>query len=91
MLEAQAQGFTPERRRLSIQGGEQQRVSIALVPQPQAAKDKKDRSWYNSPWLWASVGVVVAGAATATGVVLSRPDHEPAPYGGSANGVLSGP
>lgn len=91
VVEAQAQGFTLERRRLSVQGGEEQRISIALVPQPTAAKDKKDRSWYKSPWLWAGVGVVVAGAATATGVVLSRPDHEPAPYGGSANGVLSGP
>ncbi|HEX6246114.1 MAG TPA: hypothetical protein VFZ61_34560 [Polyangiales bacterium] len=91
VLEAQAPGFVVERRRLSIQGGEEQRVSIALVPQPQAARDPKDRSWYKSPWLWAGVGVVVAGAATATGVVLSRPDSEPAPYGGSANGVLSGP
>jgi hypothetical protein len=91
VLEARAPGFVVERRRVNVQGGEEQRVSIVLAPQSQAAGHKKDRSWYKSPWLWAGVGVLVAGAATATGVVLSRPDESPAPYGGSANGVLSGP
>lgn len=94
LLEVRAQGFVAERRKLSIQGGEAERITILLAQQEAAAPPKAKethKSWYKSPWLWASVGVVVAGAAAATGIVLTRSDEPSEPYGGSASGVLKGP
>jgi hypothetical protein len=91
VIEARAPGYTPERRKLSLRGGEEQQLPLVLARQQTASKAKSERSWYKSPWLWASLGAVVAGAATATGIVLTRPEKSPSPYGGSADGVLSGP
>jgi hypothetical protein len=91
MIEARAPGYTPERRKLNLRGGEEQQLTLVLARQQIASKAQSERSWYKSPWLWASLGAVVAGAATATGIVLTRPEKSPSPYGGSADGVLSGP
>ena len=98
-LRAEAAGFEPETRIVGIKGGEQLSVRFSLKPVPppdtsrgpnQAHTDATPRRWYKSPWLWIGVGVVVAGAAAGTAVVLTR-DDEPTTFGGSTSTVLPGP
>jgi hypothetical protein len=95
VIELRAAGFAPERRKLSLKGGEEQVLRVVFsrpadveqaVTATSAAPDtgvKADapprKRWYRSPWLWTAVGVVVVGAAAGTAVAL-------APGGGSASG-----
>ena len=37
---------------------------------------RERRRWYRSWWFWTIVGVAVAGGATATAVVLTRPEEQ---------------
>jgi tetratricopeptide (TPR) repeat protein len=97
-LEVRAHGFLPDKRQLNIQGGEEETLTIILSQnQPAASEplarpnDAAARRWYKSPWLWAGVGLVVAGAAAGTGYALARDPKEPSPYGGDRHTVLSGP
>jgi tetratricopeptide (TPR) repeat protein len=91
-LEVQAPGFLPQKRQLSVKGGEENVVTFVLVPKERAPTEKsaEARPWYRNPWLWTGVGVVVAGAAAGAGYALTREDS-PSPYGGSADAVLHGP
>jgi tetratricopeptide (TPR) repeat protein len=82
-LEVSAPSFGSEKRKLSVKGGEDKRMSIILAPaeskgQADARADKpsSEKRWYKSPWLWSSLGVVVLGAGAATAIVLTR-DKEP--------------
>lgn len=91
-LEVHAPGFVASKRELSVQGGEDTNLTILLTPAHEdvAVASSEPRRWYKSPWLWASVGVVVAGAAAGAGYALTR--DEPSPrYGGTANTRLTGP
>ncbi|HEX6244879.1 MAG TPA: PEGA domain-containing protein [Polyangiales bacterium] len=92
-LEVQADGFVAERRRVSVTGGEQKTLSVMLAASALMlpGQDAEPRRWYQSPWLWAGVGVVVAGAAVGLGVGLTRDERTPEPYGGTINMVLGGP
>lgn len=92
-VEVQAPGFIAERRKLSVQGGEQNTLNVVLSRSsaPASAPLKARRSWYKSPWLWTAVGVVVVGGAAGAGYAAARPDEPAAASGGSAATVLSGP
>lgn len=97
-LEARAQGFLTERRTLRVDGGEQRSLEVVLVAESAAGlgsppAQERSRAWYKRQWLWVSLGVVVAGAAIATGLALSRGQVETeAPYRGlSEEPPLVGP
>lgn len=94
MLEVQAPGFVPDRRRLSVQGGEERTLTIVLSHAPAPSVPTRPaiaKPWYKSPWLWAAAGVVIVGAATGTAYALTRPEEQPRAYGGTAGAVLRGP
>lgn len=79
-LEVSAAGFISEKRRLNVKGGEDKKLSIILAAADKDSADKgagatkqsSEKRWYKSPWLWASLGVVVVGAGAATAIVLTR-------------------
>jgi tetratricopeptide (TPR) repeat protein len=69
-LEARAENYRTQRRKLDIKGGEELSLRISLerdLFEPVAAAQTPADSTplYASPWLWTGVGVVLAGAATA--------------------------
>lgn len=92
-LSLEAPGFAPETRKLSVQGGEQQTLTVIFAHRlADTTPTKSEKRWYKSPWLWGTVGVVVVGAAAAgAGVALARDDKSADAYGGNANTVLKGP
>jgi tetratricopeptide (TPR) repeat protein len=106
-LEAQAAGFAKQKQRIEITGGEQLTVNIHLLPLAQSAvaavagaqtspAHKVDqaparRAWYKSPWLWTSVGIVVAGAAAAGALVATRDPAAQEPYLGTSDTVVKAP
>lgn len=86
VIEVHAVGYRTERRKLSLVGGREERVQIALISadEPPATRslppaDKPARPVYKNPWLWASVGVVVVGAA-ALGVTLGMREQPETKY-----------
>jgi tetratricopeptide (TPR) repeat protein len=98
VLEVSAPSFASEKRKLSVKGGEEKKLSIILARNsdadanaanaaPGAAKRDSERRWYKSPWLWASLGVVVVGAGAATAVVLTK-DKGSSHDGGSTGKIL---
>jgi tetratricopeptide (TPR) repeat protein len=49
---------------------------VAAEPPASERDDRAEgKRWYKSPWLWVSVGLVVAGGAVTAGLLL-RPDKE---------------
>ncbi len=97
VIELSAQGYQPERRRISVKtGGEQRTLSIVFakpVEREQPAEHAAPaRRWYKSPWLWTAVAVAAAGGATGTALGLHNRDPGTAPAnGGSSNTVLGSP
>jgi tetratricopeptide (TPR) repeat protein len=47
----------------------------AEPPAPERDDRAQGKRWYKSPWLWVSVGLVVAGGAVTAGLLL-RPDAQ---------------
>lgn len=103
-LQVSAPGHGTEKRQLRIAGGEEQTVTVELpknvevlapvapAPGVQAAPAERDESVLASPWLWAAVGVIVAGAAVGVGFAVAGGDTEAvAPIGGSSGFVADGP
>lgn len=98
-LEAQAEAYVPGRRTVEIAHGAPQVVAWKLSPLPVAraqalgrgARDESyRRPWYKRAWVWTTIGVVVAGSATA--VVLATRGPQPSDeYNGSSNVRLRGP
>ena len=62
---AEYPGFEAEQTDVTVRGGQETQVELAL--------DEKTSFW-QSPWLWVSVGVVVAGAVTAGAILASQPE-----------------
>ena len=62
---AEHPGFDPSEAQVDIQRGQEARVELRL--------DERTSVWA-SPWLWVTVGVVVAGAVTAGTLVATQPD-----------------
>lgn len=73
VIEARARGHAPERRKLSVRGGETQIIQIEFITPvaPAREADAPPRRWTKRPWLWVGLGVVVAGA-TVGAVVAAR-------------------
>lgn len=79
-LEARAESYRSQRRRLDIRGGEELTLRISLERElfkPAAAAQTTSDSTplYASPWLWTGVGVVLAGVATALIFALKPADN----------------
>jgi tetratricopeptide (TPR) repeat protein len=93
-LELYAANYAPEKRLLNVKGGETETLHIdfdrpSSVNGGQAADSSR---WYESPWLWVAVGVVVAGATTGIVVAAtSSGDNRPSANGGSSRTVIGGP
>jgi len=87
-VEAHAPGYLLGQREVTIEGGVDRVVQIALEPEPErgaaAAPVPLRKKW----WLWTSVAVVGA-AGLATGLALGlRDPGEAEVYGGSTNMVI---
>lgn len=91
VIEVNATNHAPEKRRLSLKGGERETLTVVLRPLFAAPEQTTERRWYRSAWLWSAVGAAVAGGV-ATGVLLSRDQSakEEAPFAGSI-GSVQGP
>jgi hypothetical protein len=96
-LQVSAPGYVTDQRPLRIAGGEEQTVTVQLpknvevlapVSQPTAAKADDGDSVFASPWLWAAVGVVVAGAAVGVGFAVAGGEGERIPASGGSSGVV---
>jgi tetratricopeptide (TPR) repeat protein len=78
VIELQAPGYLPEKRKLRINGGECKTVSVALTLQidltPTSSQLEQPRYLRRNPWLWTGVGAVISGAALGLGLAL-RPTH----------------
>lgn len=94
VLEFRASGRLPERRQISVRGREQINVQVVLTPpdssaQPASALPSERRPAqppaYKKWWVWTTVGVAVAGAATAV-VVASLRDPKSAVRAPEAGG-----
>lgn len=82
LLEFRAESRITDKRTLNVQGGEESTLRVRLLPLSASAKgqhapdtgerDPARRPVYKNPWLWTALGVVVAGAAAATAIVLTR-------------------
>jgi tetratricopeptide (TPR) repeat protein len=91
-LQLEAPGYAPEMRKLSVQGGERDTLTVVFTRKlAMEAPTKPGRRWYKNPWLWGSVGVVLVGAAAGTGIALTRDEKTAHAYGGNADAVLKGP
>lgn len=91
-LDVQAEGHVAVRRRISVAGGQDQRLRIQLMPLADPASSSAEApptsvptdtardggAFYEQWWFWTLAGVVVAGAAT-TGVILTTRGDERAP------------
>jgi hypothetical protein len=103
LLEFRAHGRLPERRAISVHGGEQTVIQVVLpapaltsaaarpaaLP-PAALHDDRTplrRQW----WLWTVVGVVAAGAAVGIAVAATHDEKRAAVSGGSTDTVLVNP
>lgn len=67
-------------------------MAVALPTDTPEAPRADDGEWYESPWLWVAVGVVVIGGV-ATGIALGSggSDTMAPPYSGSTGVVIDGP
>jgi tetratricopeptide (TPR) repeat protein len=87
-VEFRAPGYLPERRKLTVHGGELRDLHVVLTlrvdGQPSARAPSRP-ALYKSPWLWAGVGVVAAGVATTLALTLRSE-----PYDGGSTGVVLG-
>jgi tetratricopeptide (TPR) repeat protein len=93
LVEVRTDGFMPEKRRLSLHGGEQQHLVIALrKPLDMSSTAHDSRPVYKNPWLWTGIGVVVSAVAVGTALAL-RPDGDSTtqPASGNTDVVLAGP
>lgn len=90
-LEFRARDHAPERRQVTIRGGQTHRLELQLSslssaqaggqnPQSPAEAPRADRTpGYKRWWVWTIVGVVVAGAAVGT-VIALKTKNEPDGY-----------
>jgi tetratricopeptide (TPR) repeat protein len=90
VLEYRAPEHVAERKRLRIDGGESALVTFALAPLAAQRElgQRSDHTPARRRWLWAAAGVVLAGAAVATAVSLTREDHVAAADPGTSNRTL---
>lgn len=72
VLDARAPGHLPEKRRLTVRGGETETVVILFRPTAEPVAERGSaRGWYKSPWLWGGIGAVLVGGVTA-GALAAR-------------------
>lgn len=93
-LELSASGYVAEKHKLNVKGGEDKKLNISLrrADEKGSVETKTDgpvseRRWYKSPWLWASLGLVVVGGGVTAAILLTR-DDGPSHDGGSTGVIL---
>jgi hypothetical protein len=94
VVEVRNDGFMPEKRRLSLRGGEQQRLVIALKkPIDLSETAHPSKPIYKKPWLWTGLGVALAAVALGTTIALRRDGGSTtaAASGGNTDVILTGP
>lgn len=92
-LELFAAGYEPERRSLLTVGGEARTLDVVFqrpLPTTSEGATGQDEHWYQSPWLWVAVGVVVAAGATTAVVLTTNQAGKDTPYGGTSGVVIRG-
>ncbi len=98
LIEVSAPDYAAQRRVVHAVGGDTQEVVIELLPMRlpvkaptvvPPAEEARPRRLRSNPWLWAGVGVVVAGAALTVGLLAAR-DRDAPPYGGRTGTSLQG-
>jgi tetratricopeptide (TPR) repeat protein len=72
IVEARAKDYWPLRRELHVIGQLNQTIQLQLQPIPRDAIQGEPAPFYESPWLWTGVGVVVVGAVVLA-ILLSQP------------------
>jgi hypothetical protein len=92
-LEVSAPSFVSEKRKLSVKGGEDKKMSVILAPadgerRADTEPGKPQKRWYKSPWLWGTLGVVALGAGAATTAIVLTRDKEPHTNGGTTGAIL---
>lgn len=93
-LEFRAPGRLAEKRRLRINGGEEETLRVVLPPvttTPEASRRSEGRPLLRNPWLWTAVGVVIAGAAAGTAIALTGDrtrTRSAEPYSGNAGAAV---
>ncbi len=98
-LEFRAPDRITEQHKLHARGGATHTLSIELAPGLALAStdmrtDAGESSWYESPWFWAAVGVVVVGTVTGGVIAASRDggrQREAALSGGDTGVILRAP
>lgn len=90
VVELQAPGYLPEKRKLRVDGGDCKTLYIALTLQvdPAHASEQREppRALRKNPWLWTGIALVAAGTAVGIGFALREP--QPRYDGGSTNKVF---
>ncbi|MET0341642.1 MAG: PEGA domain-containing protein [Polyangiales bacterium] len=101
VIEARTRGYVPVTKRISLQSGETLTLAVVFArtqPMPvtvtttqpgaaHAVKSERTRTWRN-PWLWTTVGIVLAGAAAGASVWLTRDRDPRTTYDRGTFGVL---
>lgn len=76
-IEAHLTGYATERRRISVRGGEREKISIVFSRrEPNQEALVSQRRWYRNPWVWTAVGAAVLAGVGAT--MLATRDDTPA-------------
>jgi hypothetical protein len=95
LIEVRSEGYEPESRRVVIKSGGDIQVLTILFGRPdtraEAPAPAPSKRWYKSPWLWAGVGVVTAGAVIAGALAATRDSPAGRVDGGSTNVSLRAP
>jgi len=91
LVEVHEDGYLPERRKVSVRGGEREMLRIALRNTGGAGDLTRERTpLLKNAWLWSGIAFVLAGAAAATAVTLSRPEERSSVADGGNTGIVLG-
>lgn len=104
VVEASATSYVTARQVVRLTGGENEslRVALTVLPPESSASEpatpltgadsSSRRPVYKNPWLWTTLGVVLAGAAVGLGFALREPvHHSEEAYGGNTGVVFQSP
>ena len=78
---------------MNVKGGETETLNIIFAKSVNVVRGPTDAaaapaSWYENPWLWVAVGVVVVGGGTAGIIAATSSGSQPNP---GSSGVVFKP
>lgn len=92
-LELFAPGYEPAKLSLSLSGGEERTLNVELRRPPgDHVRDTTDSGarWYQNPWLWTAVGIVVIAGGTAAGFAIANSLRADPPRAGTSGVLIQG-